>query len=122
MRRPQSPPYLLIRGLPASLPRDPQRTPRPWPIPPNPPRVAAVADPLIREYEERDRDACRALWVQLTQWHRDIYDDQSIGSGDPAGWFDSYLAEKEPVAVWVAELDERVVGFTGALPVEGGAR
>jgi GNAT superfamily N-acetyltransferase len=81
-----------------------------------------VADPLIREYEERDRDACRALWVQLTQWHRDIYDDQSIGSGDPAGWFDRYLAEKEPVAVWVAELDERVVGFTGALPVEGGAR
>jgi drug/metabolite transporter (DMT)-like permease len=37
MPRPQSPAYLLIRGLPASLPRDPRRTPRPWPITPNPP-------------------------------------------------------------------------------------
>jgi ribosomal protein S18 acetylase RimI-like enzyme len=81
-----------------------------------------VADPPIREFEERDRDACRALWVQLTQWHRDIYDDQSIGSGNPDSWFDTYLAEKQPVAVWVAELDRRVVGFTGALALEGGTR
>jgi GNAT superfamily N-acetyltransferase len=85
-------------------------------------RVATVADPLIRDFEERDRDACRALWVQLTQWHRDIYDDQSIGSGNPDSWFDTYLAEKQPVAVWVAELDGRVVGFTGALALDGGAR
>jgi GNAT superfamily N-acetyltransferase len=81
-----------------------------------------VADPLVREYEERDRAACRALWAQLTQWHRDLYDDQSIGGDDPAGWFDRYLEEKHPVAVWVAEVTGRVVGFTGALPLEGGTR
>jgi GNAT superfamily N-acetyltransferase len=81
-----------------------------------------VGEPVVREYEERDRDACRALWAQLTQWHRDLYDDQTIGGEDPAGWFDRYLEEKEPIAVWVAELDGRVIGFTGALPLEGGSR
>ena len=85
-------------------------------------RVARVQAPTIREYEEQDRDACRALWAQLTQWHRDLYDDQSIGGDDPAGGFDRYLEEKRPIAVWVAELDGRVVGFTGALPVENGVR
>jgi GNAT superfamily N-acetyltransferase len=85
-------------------------------------KVARVEHPIIREYQDRDRSTCRALWAQLTQWHRDLYDDQSIGGGDPAGWFDRYLEEKEPVAVWVAELDSTVVGFTGALKLEGGAR
>ena len=64
---------------------------------------------MIRDYQDRDRSTCRALWAQLTQWHRDLYDDQSIGGDDPAGWFDRYLEEKEPVAVWVAELDLKVV-------------
>jgi GNAT superfamily N-acetyltransferase len=81
-----------------------------------------VPGPLVREYEERDRAACRRLWAQLTQWHRDLYDDQSIGGDDLGGWFDRYLADKQPVGVWVAELDAQVVGFTGALPVEHGAR
>jgi GNAT superfamily N-acetyltransferase len=76
----------------------------------------------VREYEERDRDACRGLWAQLTQWHRDLYDDQSIGGEDLEGWFDRYLEERRPVAVWVADLGERVVGFTGALPLENGVR
>jgi hypothetical protein len=26
----------------------------------------------VRAYEERDRDACRALYRGLTQWHRDL--------------------------------------------------
>lgn len=81
-----------------------------------------MAESGIREYEERDRSACRALWAELTQWHRDLYGDQSIGGEDPAGWFDRYLEEKQPVAVWVAELEGRVVGFTGALQLEGGTR
>jgi L-amino acid N-acyltransferase len=81
-----------------------------------------VGKPVVREYEERDRDACRGLWAQLTQWHRDLYDDQTIGGDDLGRWFDRYLDEKEPIAVWVAELDGRVVGFTGALPLEGGSR
>ena len=34
---------LRIRPLPASLPRDPQRTPRPWPTPPDPPSLYRVS-------------------------------------------------------------------------------
>jgi GNAT superfamily N-acetyltransferase len=78
-----------------------------------------VAEPVVREYEERDRGACRGLWAQLTQWHRDLYDDQTIGGDDPGQGFDRYLEEKRPVAVWVAELDGCVVGFIGALPLGG---
>ncbi len=74
-----------------------------------------MPEALVREYEQRDRDACTALWVQLTQWHRDIYDDQTIGGGDLTVWFDRYLEDEKPERVWVAELDGRVVGFVGAL-------
>jgi ribosomal protein S18 acetylase RimI-like enzyme len=81
--------------------------------------VAAVS---VREYEERDRDACRELWAELTQHHRDIYDDQTLGGDDPRRWFDTYLEEQKPAHVWVAELDGRVVGFVGALMVHGGQR
>jgi N-acetylglutamate synthase-like GNAT family acetyltransferase len=77
-----------------------------------------VAEILVRTYEARDRDACTALWAQLTQWHRDLYDDQSIGGDDLSVWFDRYLVEQEPVHVWVAEREGRVVGFVGALARE----
>ena len=39
-RRPQSPPYARIRGLPASLPRTTRRTPTTSSITPNPPRCS----------------------------------------------------------------------------------
>src|SRR5205807_2377469 len=79
MLRPQSARYLLISGLPASLPRDPQRTPTTRPLPPNPPRRPAlvedrcrvarqqhevgrrVPDPLV--LGERQRDRTQALLV-----------------------------------------------------------
>ena len=70
----------------------------------------------VRSYEERDRDACRALWRELTQRHRDLYDDQSIGGdGDPGDFFDEHLALTGAERVWVAELDGRVVGFASLL-------
>ena len=69
---------------------------------------------LVRPYEDRDHDACVRLWVQLTEWHREIYADDSIGGDDLTLWFDRYLAEQKPLHVWVAEVDGRVVGFTGA--------
>ena len=75
-------------------------------------------DVLVREYEPRDRDACTDLWVQLTQWHRDIYEDQTIGGDDLTVWFDKYMAEQKPVHVWVAEDGGRIVGFIGALERE----
>jgi GNAT superfamily N-acetyltransferase len=70
----------------------------------------------IRSYEDGDREACRALWRELTQWHRDIYDDQSIHADrDPGDFFDEHLEQAGREHVWVAELDGAVVGFTSLL-------
>lgn len=72
----------------------------------------------IREYTPADYAACRALWVELTQHHRDIYDEQSIGGDDPGSDFDEYLAMEKRAISWVATVDETVVGLTGLL-IEG---
>ena len=37
----------------------------------------------VRGYEARDLEACRGLWVELTQKHRDIFDSPEIGGDDP---------------------------------------
>ena len=67
----------------------------------------------VREYAPKDYNFCRHLWVELTQHHRDIYDDPTIGGTDPASGFDSYLAVPERVGSWVAAIDDYVVGLTG---------
>lgn len=69
----------------------------------------------IRDYEQRDLEACRALWVELTQHHRDLYDDPTIGGDAPGLEFDAHLAREDLAAFWVAELDGAVVGMTGLL-------
>ena len=66
----------------------------------------------IRRFEERDSAPCRALWVELTRWHRELYDDQSIGGDDPGSGFDGYLNEVGDSRFWVAERARSVVGFT----------
>jgi GNAT superfamily N-acetyltransferase len=55
------------------------------------------------------------LWAELTEHHRRIYEDPSIGGTDPGDGFDGYLAAPERVASWVADLDGRVAGLTGLL-------
>jgi ribosomal protein S18 acetylase RimI-like enzyme len=78
-----------------------------------------VGAATIRGYEQRDRDACRALWRELTQWHRDIYDDQSLHADRDAGdFFDEHLDHVGAERIWVAELDGAVAGFAGLI-VEG---
>lgn len=72
----------------------------------------------IRPYRPPDRDACRELWRELTQHHRDIYDDPSIGGADPGVHFDEYLEHPKLAGAWVAEDEGEVVGLTGLL-VEG---
>jgi GNAT superfamily N-acetyltransferase len=69
----------------------------------------------VREYGPDDYDACRSLWAELTEHHRRIYADPTIGGDDPGAAFDDYLAGPERVASWVAELPGRVVGLTGLL-------
>ena len=71
-------------------------------------------DVSIRPYQPSDLEACRSLWRELTQRHRDIYDDQSIGGDDPGPYFDrTYLKRPDLVATWVAEHEGAVVALTG---------
>ena len=69
----------------------------------------------IRPYRPADREACRELWRELTQHHRDIYDDQTIGGADAGVHFDKYLAHPKFAGAWVAEEAGAVVGLTGLL-------
>ena len=70
---------------------------------------------VVRAYRPADYEACRALWAELTQRHRDIYDDPGIGGDDPGQGFDQYLARPDLVGTWVAEMEGRVVGLAGLL-------
>jgi N-acetylglutamate synthase-like GNAT family acetyltransferase len=70
---------------------------------------------IIREYAPADRDACRELWRALTQRHRDIYGDPSIGGADPGLEFDRHLAHQRLAKVWVAAQDGELVGLCGLL-------
>ena len=70
---------------------------------------------VIRGYQLSDLDGCRALWAEMTQRHRDIYDDPTIGGEDPGLEFDSHLARVGPDLIWVAESDDGVVGFVSLI-------
>ena len=69
----------------------------------------------IRAYRSTDLDACRALWRELTQRHREIYEDPTIGGEDPGVHFDEYLARSNLAGPWVAEHEGSVVGLCGLL-------
>jgi GNAT superfamily N-acetyltransferase len=70
-------------------------------------------DAEIREYQDSDYHACRALWVELTQHHRDIYDDESIGGDDPGAELDAHLKDTKRAITWVAEEDGTAYGGVG---------
>lgn len=69
----------------------------------------------VREYQEKDRDACRQLWKELTIWHRRIYNDSSIGGPEPGLYFDKHLAKTGPDHLLVAVTGAKVVGLVGYL-------
>jgi len=71
----------------------------------------------IREYQECDVVPCRNLWGELTQRHRDIYSDPSIGGDDPSSHFDRYLLRSDLAGLWVAQDGPAVVGMAGLLLV-----
>jgi GNAT superfamily N-acetyltransferase len=77
------------------------------------PGSPARPDVTVRDYAEGDYLACRALWAELTEYHRNIYGDPSIGGDDPGAGFDDYLAEPRRIGSWVAESGGTVVGLTG---------
>ena len=69
----------------------------------------------IRDFSSSDLGACRALYAQLVQHHRELYDDPTIGGSNPGAGFDDYFALPERVATWVAVEGGNVVGLTGLL-------
>ena len=77
------------------------------------PDGAATPEPVVRDYASGDYHACRSLWAELTEHHRRIYGDPSIGGDDPGAGFDAYLATSHRVGSWVAESRGSVIGLTG---------
>lgn len=76
---------------------------------------------IIREYQEGDLESCKLLWRELTQHHRDIYSDQSIGGDDPGIYFERYMQKATLAGLWIAEGDSIVIGMAGLLIDEGEA-
>lgn len=77
-----------------------------------------ISKVTVRPYNPDDACACRSLWTDLVQTHRDLYEDQSIGGDDPGIHFDSYLRSPALAGVWVADYRMKVLGLTGLL-IEG---
>jgi N-acetylglutamate synthase-like GNAT family acetyltransferase len=73
-----------------------------------------VSEIRIRPYHAADRNACVALWLELTERHRDLYDDRSVGIDGAAKALDASLRTSR---VWVAERDGQVVGLAGTIAV-----
>lgn len=75
----------------------------------------------IRPYGPADLSACRRLWEVLTERHRLIYDDPSIGGDDVGLMFDAHLARVGADNIWVAEADGAVIGMSGLIVGDGEA-
>jgi GNAT superfamily N-acetyltransferase len=80
-----------------------------------------MADLFIRAYISNDLETCRSLWAELTQHHRELYNDPNIGGENPGLCFDQHLVQVGPEHIWVAECDGQVVGFVGLIVTEGEA-
>jgi GNAT superfamily N-acetyltransferase len=70
---------------------------------------------FVRRYQESDLEQCRGLWRELIEWHREIYQDSTIGGAHPEDYFDKQLAEVRPGQLWVAEYNTKVVGLVGLM-------
>jgi GNAT superfamily N-acetyltransferase len=69
----------------------------------------------IRPYEEGDLDACRQLWVDLTQRHRDIYDSPDIGGENPGMQLDEHLRRPDFAGLWLGLEEGEILGLVGLL-------
>jgi ribosomal protein S18 acetylase RimI-like enzyme len=75
----------------------------------------------IRKYQPSDLEQCRSLWRELTERHREIYEDPTIGGEHPENHFDKHLAEVEPNNLWVATSNSKIVGLVGLITKEKAA-
>lgn len=73
--------------------------------------VDSHAQVVVRGYRPSDHLACRALWTQLVDVHRELYDDPAFGGRDPGAAFEEYLTRLDLTGMWVA--DDSVAGVVG---------
>lgn len=69
----------------------------------------------VRNYGPADLAACRSLWVELTEWHRQIYGSPEIGGADPGRRFDEHLELVGGDRIWLATIGGEVVGMVGMI-------
>ena len=74
---------------------------------------------IVRKYQDRDKEECRSLWRELTDWHREIYQTPDIGGEHSEKYFDKHLHRIGSDNLWVAVCDSRVVGLVGLIVGEG---
>jgi GNAT superfamily N-acetyltransferase len=77
-----------------------------------------VAPVQVRNYRPADLGACRSLWVELTEWHRQIYGTPEIGGPDPGRKFDEHVARVGAQRIWLATIGGEVVGMMGVIENE----
>ncbi len=75
----------------------------------------------IRQYLQSDREQCRGLWRELTEWHREIYQEPTIGGENPEDAFDEHLTKIGPDNLWVAVHKSKVLGLVGLIVKENEA-
>ena len=74
----------------------------------------------IRKFQPSDLDPCRSLWRELVEWHRKLYEDNTIGGEHPEMYFDKHLLRVGENQLWVAVIGSKVVGFAGLILRENG--
>src|SRR6266436_1508448 len=79
------------------------------------PGTPATPEVIVRDYADGDYGACRSLWAELTEYHRRIYQDPSIGGDDPGAGFNDYLAGPQRIRSRVAQSRGTVTGLAGLL-------
>ena len=81
--------------------------------------ILKVTDKIvIRKYRPIDKEPCRRLWRELTEWHRQLYEDPHIGGPHPEDYFNKHLKKVGADRLWVALVDCCVVGLVGLIVEE----
>jgi len=74
-----------------------------------------MTETTLRKYQPQDLERCRALWAELTEWHRRIYEDPKIGRSNTGEHFDRHLVKVGENNLRVALKDGNVIGLTGLM-------
>ncbi|MHA1202957.1 MAG: GNAT family N-acetyltransferase, partial [Candidatus Heimdallarchaeaceae archaeon] len=74
-----------------------------------------LEDLIIRKSEESDFSQCQNLWIELTRYHQEIYDDSSIGGENLAQGYLNHLEEYGNESIWVAESNNKIIGLIGLI-------